>query len=106
MNRRILLVVIALPSLLLLVGAVWWAIAPDPLEDLANEVRAGMTQTEAEQVLGKPTFDNTYPEGGTMWNKWVTDRIIILVDFDHNGRVERAVVHRRPLWDRIYGLRK
>jgi hypothetical protein len=39
-------------------------------------------------------------------HKWVTDRVIVVVVFDPEGRVEKTVVHRRPLWDRIQEFRK
>jgi HAMP domain-containing protein len=100
--------VIGLLLFVILLGAAffWWAVAPDPLENLAKEVQKGMVDRDVEAILNKPDFTSKFPDDGAIMHKWVTDRVIVVVVFDPEGRVEKTVVHRRPLWDRIQEFRK
>ncbi len=109
MKRRALLVGGILVVLLVAAAFVWLAAelaAIDRLEPLAETIHPGMTEAEVEALLDKPRFRTTFPEDGTTTSKWVTDRLVVTVRFDPQGRVTYKVVERIPLWDRIQELQK
>jgi hypothetical protein len=106
MKRAIAWSLFCLCLAILLGGVVWWAIAPDPLEGRVGDIRPEMSQAEVVKILGEPTFAWTTPDDGAMRNKWVTDRVIVMVVFDDAGRIKTTRFDRRPLWDRVVNLWK
>src|SRR5437899_3167153 len=102
MKRGLLLVGIVLVLSLAGGAFTWWAFAPDPLEHRLAELRPGMTTAEVESILGEPYHIIAYPETGRSTHKWVTDRVIVMVLFDAEGRLDRTMSDRRPLWDRVH----
>ena len=103
MKRALLLLGIGGVLVVLVCGGAftWWAVAADPLESRIPELRAGMTTAEVEAILGEPFHIINYPETGRSTYKWVTDRVMVLVLFDKEGRLDRTIAERRPLWDRM-----
>ncbi len=99
-SRKLLLVLVLL--IVVLGGAfAWWAFAPDRLDRGWDEVRHGMTEAETQAILGEPDIVNQDPKDGTTAKKWISDRTMVMVFFDANGRVIDKGHHRRPLWDRV-----
>src|SRR5262245_17777806 len=83
-----------------------WAFAPDPLEDAAKNIRAGMSESDVTKILGKPHVVIDIPDNGSARYKWVTDRLIVMVLFDASAQVKTTSVHHIPVWDRIQNSRK
>jgi len=105
--KRGIIVALAIVLLASAVGVFClWAFAPDPLEDAAKNVRAGMSESDVTQILGKPNSVINIPDNPRATHKWITDRVIVLVLFDESGQVKTSLVDRRPIWDRIQDLRK
>jgi len=107
MSRRRLLLV-AIPAVLILVGAGAWVLWPRPGITRANaaQVVEGMTLAEVEAIMGgsprdestgplcvdepaDPTWDGT---GICAANRptWTSNQVLVEIDLDANRQVERA----------------
>jgi hypothetical protein len=106
-RRRLLIVAVVGATVALAVGA--WLLWPRTAitRENAAKIREGMTLAEVEAILGGPARDDytgpLLPDGPAelacvALPRWASDRVVIWVSFDADGRVEWSEkVHTRRI---------
>jgi hypothetical protein len=114
MTRRTRLFLFAALAVLAVGLAAWLFAPPEPTAITvanADRIRNGMTLAEVETLLGGPARNESeVPNNGIMITRaaddpcWVSTRIVVIVSFDDNGRVDNHGVfplHQNRFFDTI-----
>jgi hypothetical protein len=106
---RVLLALVVLPLILGAVGVCLLLSEPEPVSDKFLRLHAGMTESQAEAVLGPPYHRG--PRGTLSWNRGgceielqaVEDRIVSgwCVDEDGTALLLGTQPQPRPFWERL-----